>query len=351
MAIVILIPAAAFAASLAAVALVLRICRKNAWYDRVNERKIHSGDVPRLGGAGFASAYILTAFFVLLAAARKAAIPAVPLFIPLGGMILILFFGGVDDFHPLKPRVKILAQVIAALCVVIPGYTFSALFLPGVFAFTLPLWIGLILSFFWIVGLVNAINLIDGVDGLAGGLSFLAALSYGLALLRRAAPGPSPLLCVCLAAALLGFLVFNAPLPRARIFMGDGGSQFLGFMLALFPIMERENPIPLGYAAAFLLNPIMDTIAAIWRRLRDGRRIDSPDRFHIHHKLLKLGLDSRGVDGVLFAVQILLSALTLLALETKGTASFVLLSSAYLAAVGFFILIHFLNHRSVRRPS
>jgi UDP-GlcNAc:undecaprenyl-phosphate GlcNAc-1-phosphate transferase len=346
---VILMPLISFISSLIAVALALRISQKNAWYDRINERKIHSGDVPRLGGVGFALAYILAAFFISLAAARNRTLEGL-FFFPLGGMIFILVFGVVDDFHPLMPRIKILAQVIAALCVILPGYAFQSLFfLPRPIGFAALPWLGSLISFLWIVGLINAINLIDGIDGLAGGLSFLAALSYGLAFFLLGDPGPSLLLCLCLAAVILGFLVFNAPLPRARIFMGDGGSQFLGFMLALLPILGRKNPLPLGYAAAFLLIPILDTIAAIWRRLRDGRRIDSPDRAHIHHKLLNLGLNSRGVDGILFAFQILLSALTLLALRTGGRASFVLLASAYLTGFGLFITVHFLNRRGTQK--
>ncbi|MDR1058885.1 MAG: undecaprenyl/decaprenyl-phosphate alpha-N-acetylglucosaminyl 1-phosphate transferase [Treponema sp.] len=349
MALIILTPVVSFVLSLFAVALVLRMCRQNAWYDRINERKIHSGDIPRLGGAGFAPAYILASLFVLLGPKTGGPASGGAFFFPLGGMILILVFGVVDDFHPLMPRIKILIQTAAAFCVVVPGYTFESLFAPPrSFALASLPWIGFILSIFWVVGLINAINLIDGIDGLAGGISFLAALSYGLAFFLLSDPGPSLLLCLCLAAVILGFLVFNVPLPRARIFMGDGGSQFLGFMLALLPMMGGKNPIPLAHAAAFLLIPILDTTAAVWRRLRDGRRIDSPDKLHIHHKLLNLGLNSRRVDGLLFAVQILLSALTLFSLKARGALSFVSLVCAYLAGCGFFIAVHFFNRRLVK---
>jgi UDP-GlcNAc:undecaprenyl-phosphate GlcNAc-1-phosphate transferase len=157
---------------------------------------------------------------------------------------------------------------------------------------------------------------------------------------------------LCLGAALAGFLVFNIPLPRAKIFMGDGGSQFLGFVLALLPLINAgEEPIrfPMLYAAALLAIPIFDTFAAIWRRIRDRRRIDDPDRLHIHHKLMNLGFNARGVDGILYALQIALGILVYLSLRYRGIRSIIFLGAAYITAVGFFIVIHFVNLHVIRK--
>jgi UDP-GlcNAc:undecaprenyl-phosphate GlcNAc-1-phosphate transferase len=134
--------------------------------------------------------------------------------------------------------------------------------------------------------------------------------------------------------------------------MGDGGSQFLGFILALLPLMNtRGSPFgfPLLYAAALLSIPIFDTFAAIWRRLRDGRRIDDPDRLHIHHKLMCLGLDACGVDAVLYGLQIVLGVLVFVSLRFGGAHSLIFLGAAYAAGVGFFAVIHFMNRHRIQK--
>jgi UDP-GlcNAc:undecaprenyl-phosphate GlcNAc-1-phosphate transferase len=267
-------------------------------------------------------------------------------------MILILASGVYDDFRPIAPRYKLLIQITAAICVIIPGFTFHQILY---FGGNLPPelnWIRYPLTFVWIVGLTNAINFIDGLDGLAGGISVLAALTLAVISFSFSASTVTPLICVCLAGAAGGFLVFNAPFPRARIFMGDGGSQFLGFTLALLPLIEDGNTraaLPVPYAAALLLIPIFDIVAAVWRRLRDGRRIDSPDKFHVHHKLMHLTLNARRVDLILWGLQIILGVLVYLAVKTKGPLSLLILGSAYLLIITFFTVIHFLNRRALSR--
>jgi UDP-GlcNAc:undecaprenyl-phosphate GlcNAc-1-phosphate transferase len=143
-----------------------------------------------------------------------------------------------------------------------------------------------------------------------------------------------------------GFLVFNMPFPKAKIFMGDGGSQFLGFILALLPLInarEESSGLPLLYAAALLSIPILDTFASIWRRIRDKRRIDTPDRLHIHHKLMYLGFNARGVDATLYGLQIVLGILVFQSTRFKGALSLIFLGAAYIIAIGFFSAIHFVN--------
>jgi UDP-GlcNAc:undecaprenyl-phosphate GlcNAc-1-phosphate transferase len=261
-------------------------------------------------------------------------------------MILILIFGVLDDFRPMAPRYKLLVQIIVGLCVIIPDYTFHRLFFFNLDSLSEFRWLRYPVSFLWIVGLSNAVNFIDGVDGLSGGISVLISLTYALIFASSSPTGSVSLLCICLAAAIGGFLVFNMPFPRAKIFMGDGGSQFLGFILALLPLINRGNGqvvLPLPYAAALLIIPIFDTIAAVWRRTRDGRRIDSPDKFHIHHKLMNLGLDSKKVDGVLYGLQIILGSLVFVSIKLPGSLSLIVLGISYLVGITFFITIHYMN--------
>jgi UDP-GlcNAc:undecaprenyl-phosphate GlcNAc-1-phosphate transferase len=341
----------AFALSVIAELAILKICRKNSWYDRINERKIHTGNIPRLGGISFAMVFILCTLFInfFLIKSRFSR----RFLLPLSGLIIVLSSGVLDDFRPLQPRHKLLLQIIAALCVIVPGFSLQQLLF-----WETPLWLRHLVSFLWIIGLTNAINLIDGVDGLAGGLAFLSTLTYAAVFALSGGIDPVVLLCISLTAVIGGFLVFNLPLPKARIFMGDGGSQFLGFILAVLPlieIIEIKEPMSapqnfsLFHAAAILSIPIFDTFAAIWRRLRDGRRIDSPDKAHIHHKLMNLGLSSRGVDGVLYGLQILIGVLVFFSVKGKDIFSLSLLAVSFLVVILFFSLIHFLNQAATKR--
>jgi UDP-GlcNAc:undecaprenyl-phosphate GlcNAc-1-phosphate transferase len=335
--------------SVIAVALMIRLSHKRSWYDHINERKIHTGDIPRLGGIGFALVFIIVALFICFFAGKVES----PLrFLPcLAGVIITVAYGVWDDFRPLSPRNKVLIQFAAALCVLIPGYVFRRLtYFEGFGLFSDLGWLGYPITFLWLVGLPNAINLIDGVDGLAGGLSALIALSLGVVFFLYAGTPSAALFCVSLVGVMLGFLVFNAPIARAKIFMGDGGSQFLGFTLALLPLLEEQETVaalPLPYAAALLAIPIFDTTAAVWRRLRDGRRIDSPDRAHIHHKLMNLGFHARGVDAMLYGLQIVLGVLVFISIRLPGRLSLIVLGIAYAAALVFFCVAHFLNRKAV----
>jgi UDP-GlcNAc:undecaprenyl-phosphate GlcNAc-1-phosphate transferase len=338
------------ASSVLLVAWILRLSHKNSWYDYTDDRKNHIGDVPRLGGIGFALVFVLAAAIIIFFT-RK--LDSVIRFLPcLAGICLIVVFGVLDDFKPIRPRNKMLIQILAALCVVISGYTFRRIgyFDEGILE-RLP-WLAYPLTLLWIVGLTNAMNLLDGVDGLAGGISAIIALTFGLVFLRYSETPAAAMLCICMLGSVAGFLVFNAPIPKAKIFMGDGGSQFLGFTLAILPLLEEHDTVaslPLSYAAALLLIPIFDTTAAVWRRIRDKKRIDNPDKAHIHHKLMNLGLNAQAVIAVLLGLQLLLSALVFISLKVNGWLSLVILGIAYLLALFFFIILHFLNRKAMAK--
>ena len=332
------------------VALILRLSHHKSWYDHIDHRKIHSGDVPRLGGIGFSLAFIITAIILIFATWH---LEAIIRFLPcLIGIFIIVVFGTWDDFRPMKSYVKLLIQVFAALCVVIPGYMFRQ-----VTYFDLPFmdnihWLRAPVTVLWILGLTNAINLIDGVDGLAGGISALIAMAFGIIFYCFGGTFFAVIICTGIVGAITGFLVFNAPIPKAKIFMGDGGSQFLGFTLALLPLIDRSHStasLPLMYAAALLVIPIFDTTAAVWRRIRDKQPIDSPDKAHIHHKLMNLGLNSRQIDAALFGLQLLVCALVFISasLRDRGVLSLIILGIAYLSALAFFTVLHVLNRKAV----
>jgi UDP-GlcNAc:undecaprenyl-phosphate GlcNAc-1-phosphate transferase len=341
-----------FVLSFSMVALILKVSHRMAWYDRTGGRKIHEGNIPRLGGIGFVFSFIV--FFVITGFRFAGFTSALELLPVAAAFVLILISGVRDDFKPLAPRYKLILQTGAAFCVLLSGHVFDKfVYIDRADFLSFSGWelARYCLTFLWIVGMTNAVNFIDGVDGLAGGVSLLAVLSFGGISVFLGAGGVTLLLCACLASAILGFLVFNAPFPRAKIFMGDGGAYFLGFTLALLPLMGSgpgSARLPILYAAAILQIPILDTTAAVWRRLREGRRIGSPDRAHTHHKLMNLGLSSRRVDAVLFALQLCLGLLVYMAVKTPGYLSLFVLSLAYAVGIGFFVALHFLNRRAFR---
>jgi UDP-GlcNAc:undecaprenyl-phosphate GlcNAc-1-phosphate transferase len=336
--------------SASVVALTLFIARRKNWYDNIDERKIHQGNIPRLGGIGFAIAFLAVSIFMFI---YFNFLPVnVFYIIVFAAMYIILQFGVIDDFKQLRPKVKFLVQCAAALAVVLSGFYYHRLFLVDFFGLKGLSWLGFPITFIFIVGITNAINIIDGVDGLAGGVSALIAVTYGIIYSTFFHDEAAVLLCIALAASIGGFLIFNLPIPKAKIFMGDGGSQFLGFTLAVLPIIHRGNTkleLPLPYVIALLIIPVFDTIAAIWRRVRDGRRIDSPDRLHIHHKLMNLGLKSRGIIGVLYSLQIVIGALVFFAIKTPGKISLLILLLAYLIGLSFFTAIHFMNKKALAK--
>jgi UDP-GlcNAc:undecaprenyl-phosphate GlcNAc-1-phosphate transferase len=344
------------------VGLILKLSHINSWYDHINERKVHSGDVPRLGGIGFSLVFVITAG-ILVFLFRKGDAPF--RFLPcLAGICIIVVAGVWDDFHPMSPLGKFLTQIAAALCVVIPGYTFQRLFFYNETLFAGIPFLNQAITIFWIVGMTNAINLIDGIDALAGGVSTIIAFTFALIFSFSGETPAAELICFAMAGAVTGFLFFNAPFPKAKIFMGDGGSQFLGFTLALLPLLEEHRTsaalleetemraaLPVLYAAALLVIPIFDTIAAVWRRIRDKQNIYTPDRAHVHHKLMNLGLSVMQIDIVLFGLQLVISVLVLASVHFQGLLSLVFLGIAYLVALVFFAVIHFANRKRPRPPA
>ena len=331
-----------FILSLTSVWVVLRFSNNKKWFDHTNERKIHNGNIPRLGGIGFAVIFIFMVMAVsFLRHEFASSIHNLPCLIAL---LLILFFGIIDDFRPLRPSIKFLLQIAAALVVIIPGFIFKRIAYFDIFSLPEPL--GYAITLLWIVGIANAFNLIDGIDGLAGGLSALIAVFLGLIFFSYGHDYLMALYCVVLVGVVAGFLVFNAPLPKAKIFMGDCGSQFLGFLLAVLPLLERQDNqanLPVLYAAALLIIPIFDTTAAVWRRIRDGQKISEPDMAHVHHKLLNLGLSVRGVVAVLCGLQIILGVLVLISIRLEGLLSLYVLGASYLIGIAFFAVVHFRN--------
>ena len=335
--IVFLIPLGSFLLCCGIIPLVILFCKRFSLYDPVNARKIHSGDIPRLGGVGIVLSFIIGVVVYGLLFNRDDFSRILPLVIS-GGIIFI--FGILDDLLELKAIIKLIVQIVAVAIVVLSGYHFNQ-----ILNIHLPMWFSYILTFCWIIGIVNAYNLIDGVDGLCGGISFISCITLGLSLLFSG--DKSGIVCIILAFSILGFLVYNW--PPAKIFMGDCGSQFLGFMISVIPLYSTTPDFE--YNKFFIMIvivsiPMLDTISAIWRRLRDHRPVMSADKMHIHHKLMNLGFNKYEVLITLLGVQLLICIAVGFSLYISRSRGTMLLFVTYCFVIFLFGLIHYL-HRAV----
>lgn len=292
--------------------------------DAPSERKVHATPIPRVGGIAMAAGVLLG---LLLLREFSQPMPAF-----LCGLIVLLIFGVLDDRFELSAGSKFVGQIIAALIVMTwGGVTIDSITLTERHA--LAELVAYPLTFFFLLGVTNAINLSDGLDGLAGGTTFLSLCALALLALACGNPFVTSVAIVSIG-AIFGFLRFNT--HPARIFMGDGGSQLLGYSAAVLAIEITQNPQSVFSTALPLLLlgiPIIDTLMVMTQRVLAGRSPFSADRNHIHHRLLSFGFDHHEAVVAIYVLQGLLfiaawflrfeSDLTILALFLVSAASVV----------------------------
>ena len=324
--------------------LMILFAKRHNLYDDVGGRKIHSGKIPRLGGVGFFSAFVLSVFIVYFKFPGSIVITRQFMAIIIGGC-LIFFMGLWDDLKNWQAIYKLIIQFIAASIVVYAGFRFTRIsFAPigfsipfGIFAYPI--------TMLWIAGLINAVNLMDGIDGQVGCLSISVLVSYIVLFFKDSPPYFSMIYtCIILTCAIIGFLFFNLSRPTAKIFMGDAGSQFLGFVLAVLPLVPKNygcETVAAPFAAIFMMLPIFDMIAAIWRRIRDKKPIREGDRMHLHHKLMLIGYSPRGALVTVMTLQIIIDIFVTLAVISQGLMALATLIGLVLVGILFFTLIHF----------
>ncbi len=332
----------AFLVSLISMPLIIKFSTKFNIFDYQDARKIHSGNISRLGGVGIAiSFFVCTAVYFLITDASLF-IEYLPI---ISAGLIIFVFGFIDDIVTLRAIVKLLIQIVATCLVIFSGNRFTQ-----IGPWQIPSVLSYIFTFCWIIGVVNAFNLIDGLDGLCGSLAFTTTLTLGI--IYTLSGNSISVICFILAASILGFLCFNW--PPAKLFMGDCGSQFLGFMLATLPLIPADSVIEfnkfliIASVAAF---PIFDTIAAIWRRIRDKKPIMSPDKSHLHHKLLNMGYTKKSSLYLVVFIQLLLCSLVIIS-YLLGTykGMMVLLLTLFFVTL-FFTFIHYTNQAILKRKS
>ncbi len=321
---------------------IIWFARSKNLFDSTGGRKIHSGKVPRLGGIGVFAAFILTIFvFVLLERSIRSDLSSDFRYWPVfSGLVVIFLLGLVDDLRNLRARFKALVQLAVAILVVSMGFRFRIILVPwggGVLNLGL---LSVPLTIAWIIGVTNATNLIDGMDGLLGGITVLAASAFGFFFAFKRDTS-SMVICFALAGASAGFLPYN--LPKAKIFMGDAGALFIGFTLSVLPLLNQTDSsaeIGLISAVTVLGIPILDTLAAMYRRKRAGVHFFTPDRGHIHHLFLDLGYTVWGILARIYAVCIFLDLAALSTLFLPGATSFTLkLVSLFFLLVTYRFLV------------
>ncbi|MHB9005231.1 MAG: MraY family glycosyltransferase [Coriobacteriia bacterium] len=328
--------------------IIIGIAKKKKLYDTTGGRKIHSGMIPRLGGVGMFWAFFIALGLVALfensgflmgLAGRMSKL--LPLAI---GAAAMHFLGLADDLHNLSARRKFAIQAVIAFLVVGAGFRFRSLSY-GQEIFSGPLvWISYLVTWGWIVGMTNAVNLIDGMDGLAGGIVAIVAAAFsGFYVLEGELP--AAFICFALAGVVLGFLCFNFPAPKAKLFMGDSGSLFLGFALSVMPFLGQtvsgSSADPGAFSPGILPSlvllaiPMIDTLRAIVRRLGAGTSIGIGDRKHVHHLLLDYGYRPRQILKIVYFVT-LVQALIFVVARTMPMTMALILTCMSLAIVGSF---------------
>lgn len=285
------------------VSLIIPFIKKIAIHvnalDFPNERKVHKEAMPRLGGLGIYSGFILG---YMIFGEHTPTMNSI-----LIGSFVLLITGIIDDIKPLKAPQKLIGQVLAALIVVFYG----GLMLRDVSFF------GIYLNFkiwsypitiLFILGCINCMNLIDGLDGLAGGISSIFFLTIGIIAYFQGRIGLSVVLTFVMLGSTLGFLVHN--FHPAKIFMGDSGSMFLGFIISVITLLGFKTIITSSIIIplCILVVPILDTICAIIRRRIKGESIGKPDKSHFHHQLLRRNYSVSVTVLIIYLITALFSA-------------------------------------------
>lgn len=324
--------AVALVVALAVTPGVIHLAAKTGAMDAPDARKVHKKPIPRIGGLGIYAAFMVSILLTMAFQSYDDETLHGLIGLLVSGTIIVIV-GLIDDYKNLPAKVKLLGQIFAA-CVLV-AFDVRIDFITDPFGDFLYLeYLAIPATVFWVVGLTNTVNLIDGLDGLAAGVSTIAAVTIFLVALQQNFFLVA-ILTAALAGAAFGFLYYN--FNPARIFMGDTGSMFLGFMLAGISVIgavKSAATIALIVPILALGLPILDTTFAIVRRYRGGVPIFKPDKGHLHHRLLDLGFTQRQAVLLMYIISALLG-LSAVALTEVSTGIAILIVCFVLMAVFF----------------
>ena len=283
--------------------------------DIPNERKVHKKAIPRLGGLGIYFGFLLG--YMLFG---KESIQMNSILI---GSFIAVITGIIDDIRPIPAKYKFFGQLVSAS--IIPLY--GGITLNEITAFGIYINFGIIsvpVTILFIVSIINCMNLIDGLDGLAAGLSSIYFLTVGIiAMIMHNSVGLDVILTFVMLGSTLGFLLHN--FHPAKIFMGDSGSMFLGYIIAVIALLGFKNITLTSFIIPLLLLaiPILDTLLAILRRIINHKPISMPDKNHLHHQLLKLNFSQRTTVLIIYFVDILFAIASIIYVLKDSTSGII----------------------------
>lgn len=318
----------------------MRLAKKVGAIDIPNDRRVNKKPMPRLGGLAVISGFLVSIIYLFITTSIEGKLNLfgeenyyIKMIGFFAGIVVLGITCYIDDVKGIPSLVKLTAQIIASIIVVACGirienisipFTEGKIVISEIFSY--------IITVCWIVGITNAINLIDGLDGLSSGVTLISCLSLLMVFALNGSPLIAIVLITALAGALVGFLPFN--FSPAKTFIGDTGSNFMGFSLAIISILgvaKTYTALVLIAPIIILGMPIFDTIFAIFRRIIKGKSIKAvfkPDKGHLHHKLMAKGYTQKQAVLIMYGITAIL-----------GMFAVILLESGIWKALSFAILI------------
>ena len=327
------------------VALFMPVIKKVAVYinaiDYPNQRKVHKVPIPRLGGLGIYSGFLLGYMLFGYESVQMNSI--------LIGSIIIIMIGIVDDIHSIPARYKFIGQLVAAGIVTLYG----GILLKDISFFGVYINFGVFSKFFtilFITAIMNCINFIDGLDGLAGGISAIYFLMIGVISVLFHSSGLDMILTFVMLGSTLGFLVHN--FYPATIFMGDSGSLFLGYIISIISLLGYKNVTfsSLIVPIFLLAIPIMDTFAAIIRRVLRHESIAMPDKCHLHHQLLRLNFSVKKAVLIIYMIDLLFAVASIIYVIKSRILGYIIYSLLIIIVIVFIYKTDIIRERKNKKP-
>ena len=330
----------AFIVSFMATPYTIKIAHKIGAVDvPKDKRRMHKRAMPKFGGPAVIIGFIVSMIYLIIIMTIEGSLDLFTeqeygkkLLGVLLGIGAITITGIFDDTKTLKPWQKLIGQVIAATVVVMFGTKIEHLNIPFLYKVGLSDVFSTILTILWIVGVTNAINLIDGLDGLSSGISLISCISLLIIFLMNDSPMIATIIVTAVSGALVGFLPYN--FSPAKTFIGDTGSNFLGFMLAVVSILGVAKTYTMAVIVLPVIVlglPIFDVMFAIIRRIAKGKSIKAvfkPDKGHLHHKLVEKGFSQKQAVLILYGLS-----------ASLGMFAIILFDSGIWKALSFLLMI------------
>lgn len=297
--------------------ILMKLAFKYNFIDKPTKRKKHRGEIPLSGGLSMFIGFFITYF---IAYYNYSFDEKYGIFV---GSLMILIIGMVDDYYksigkefPITPRV--IVQILAAIVVFNSGVAFEGFTNPFTYKYiTLSPVVQFVLTITWIFGVTTVINWSDGMDGLAGGLSFISSITFATTAVILVQPS-SLILSLIVAGVVLGFLFYNR--YPAKVFMGDSGANFLGFILSIIALdgaFKGATILSLMIPILALAVPIFDNLFVVFKRFSEGKPVYKADRSQIHYRLEAKGLNTDQVVAYISIISLIFSAISIIMLIIK----------------------------------